>query len=561
MNATRVLRHAWVGVWVSLVAVLSAAPAAEKGGREEARRSFEESKEAFRSEIARILGEGAEALANRLADSFERRVRELEARVSRLEAELRRRDARIAELEGAIRKLGGDVPGARKPAAKKPAAKKPEPEKTGARGFLGVVHAPVPPADLERLGLRGGALVERVLPDSPAARAGLKTGDIIVSLGGQEVSSDALSEALSAYRAGQEVEIVCLRGGQRISARVELGDRAAFFAPGAKPAARGPVALGVEIVEGEDGIAVERVEAGYAGSVAGLKPGDRIIEVAGLKVRTFEDVAAALGTLREGEEFAIAFVRGPHRFDVRVIGARGDRGAKLVSKRLSAAKAEDEPRPEEKPAAREGPRSPKQPAALGVEIVLGDEPGAEVVGVLPGSAAERAGIRPGDVIRRVGEKEVTGANLRRVLADYSAGDKARLAVSRGGETLELEVEFLAPQRVEPGKPRAAPKEVERPEPPPKEAAQKPRAPGRLGVTALESGEAVSLKLVFGGSPAERAGLREGDRILQANGRDVRTLDDLAEALKGLSQGEVVALRIRRGEEVRDVEVELGGPPE
>lgn len=570
MTARRVRRRAWAGLSVPLLVVLTAAPAAEKSPRGDVRRSFEESKEAFRREIARILDEGAEALANRLADSFERRLGELEARVSRLEAELRRRDARIAELEETIQKLGGEVPGPKKPAAKKPAVKKPEPEKPGARGFLGVVHAPVPPPDRERLGLRGGALVERVLPGSPASRAGLEAGDIIVSIGGKEVSSDSLSEALSAHRAGEEIEIVYLRDGRKVSARVRLGDRAAFFAPGEKPAARAPVVLGVEIVEVEEGISVERVEPGFTGSAAGLKPGDRLLEVAGRKVRTFEDVAAALGTLREGDEFAIAFVRGPHRFDVRVVGARGDRGAKLISKRLSAARGEEQPRIEEKPAAREGSPSPKSPAALGVEVVLGDEPGAEVASVLPGSAAEEAGIRPGDVIRKVGEKEVTGANLRRVLAEYSAGDKARLSISRGGETLEVEVEFRAPQRVEPGKRAPAPEGAEKPrearevvgrEKPAKPSPEKPRPPGRLGVTAVESGEAVSLKTVFEGSPAARAGLREGDRILQAKGKDVRTLDDLAEALQGLSRGDRVALKIQRGEEVRDVEVELGGPPE
>ena len=141
-----------------------------------------------------------------------------------------------------------------------------------------------------------------------------------------------------------------------------------------------------------------------------------------------------------------------------------------------------------------------------------------------------------------------------MLAKLSAGDKIRIVLSRDGQTVELKdvtlgapgVKVEAPKSPEPPKPQEAPKPVE----------SKPR--GRLGVKAsMPQDNTVSVKEVEAGGPAAAAGLQPGDIILKANGKDVRTLDELADALAGLFAGDTLNLRVRRGEGEMDIAVVLG----
>jgi len=68
-----------------------------------------------------------------------------------------------------------------------------------------------------------GALVGSVQQGTPAARAGLRAGDIIVAVNGMTIASDGdLIDALAAARPGQHVKLTVLRGSNRISFAVTL---------------------------------------------------------------------------------------------------------------------------------------------------------------------------------------------------------------------------------------------------------------------------------------------------------------------------------------------------
>lgn len=71
-----------------------------------------------------------------------------------------------------------------------------------------------------------GLRLTGVTPGSPADRGGLKAGDLVVSLGGSQVTDlTSYSNALYAHRPGDEVEIVVMRGPDRLTLRVTLGRR------------------------------------------------------------------------------------------------------------------------------------------------------------------------------------------------------------------------------------------------------------------------------------------------------------------------------------------------
>jgi len=71
-----------------------------------------------------------------------------------------------------------------------------------------------------------GVRITGVREESPAARAGLQGGDVIVELGGKEISDlYAYTYALQEHKPGDEVVVVVLRKGERLSLTAVLGQR------------------------------------------------------------------------------------------------------------------------------------------------------------------------------------------------------------------------------------------------------------------------------------------------------------------------------------------------
>lgn len=91
------------------------------------------------------------------------------------------------------------------PAASEPDAGQSEPQDTDAEGGLGLQLSPIEPQMRDRLGLESGAtgvLVAGVEPDSVAAERGLRTGDVIMRIGREEVSRP--DEVVRAVKAAQK---------------------------------------------------------------------------------------------------------------------------------------------------------------------------------------------------------------------------------------------------------------------------------------------------------------------------------------------------------------------
>jgi S1-C subfamily serine protease len=70
--------------------------------------------------------------------------------------------------------------------------------------------------------------------------------------------------------------------------------------------------------------------------------------------------------------------------------------------------------------------------------------GVPLIGTLPGSAAERAGVQAGDILQQLGDTRIANINdFENALRKHKPGDKVKLVVKRGDKTVELEATLTA----------------------------------------------------------------------------------------------------------------------
>src|SRR5262245_39528501 len=198
------------------------------------------------------------------------------------------------------------------------------------RGFLGVTLQRVTPDLAKSFGLStpGGALVSAVTDGSPAARAGLKSGDVIIEYDGHPVARiDELPRAVADTQIGRQVPLTVLRDGKRLTLNAtvaRLEEKAAGTAEAATE--RGRLGLAVEPLtpdvarelglKNARGVVVRDVDESGPAAAAGLQVGDVVVEVDHRPIKSVEELKQAVdrhqgGPLlfliqREGGAFYVA---------------------------------------------------------------------------------------------------------------------------------------------------------------------------------------------------------------------------------------------------------------
>src|SRR5271157_2551299 len=106
------------------------------------------------------------------------------------------------------------------------------PDHKVARGSIGVEFNAIPnPAVARVYGVSSGVTIAHVTPDGPADKAGLKTGDTIVSVNGKTVATgDELVADISAIKRGNTAKLGYVRNGKQSTADVVVADRQKLFA-------------------------------------------------------------------------------------------------------------------------------------------------------------------------------------------------------------------------------------------------------------------------------------------------------------------------------------------
>jgi serine protease Do len=192
------------------------------------------------------------------------------------------------------------------------------------RGWIGVQIQQVTPEIADSLGLKQvtGALVAEPQPNSPAVKAGIQSGDVIVSLNGAPVhDARELAKRISAMAPGTSVTVDVIHNGQQKTVTVTLGTL-----PNEKQAANEPSPrlgrtsevdvpkLGFSVapassVAGSDnsGVVVTAIAEGGVAADHGLQVGDVIVDVGGKPVTTPADFRKSLSDAQKDGKHTVLF--------------------------------------------------------------------------------------------------------------------------------------------------------------------------------------------------------------------------------------------------------------
>lgn len=160
------------------------------------------------------------------------------------------------------------------------------------RGWLGVSIGPVSPDIAASLNLEAakGAMVQSVNDNSPASKAGLKEGDVILRFGDRDIGHvQDLTRAVADTKAGTNKDLQIFRDGRQQTVRVNIAPLKDASTEAPKLASNGPAAngsgaltlsdLGIGLANGEEGVVVTSVKVNSPAADAGIRVGDKLVKV------------------------------------------------------------------------------------------------------------------------------------------------------------------------------------------------------------------------------------------------------------------------------------------
>ncbi|RUR31616.1 DegQ family serine endoprotease [Vreelandella nanhaiensis] len=191
------------------------------------------------------------------------------------------------------------------------------------RGWLGVMIQPVSRDLAESFGMdnAGGALIADLDPEGPAAQGGLRAGDVIIKVNGDEVDrSSTLPRLIGRVAPGSDVELTLMRDGEQVTETVELGHW-----PDSETAKQGEggnkqVRLGISVAELDDatrerlnidgGVVVRQVEPDSVAAKAGLLAGDVLVSIDHRGVSSADELLSIVEGLPSDRAIPLRIYRG-----------------------------------------------------------------------------------------------------------------------------------------------------------------------------------------------------------------------------------------------------------
>ncbi len=197
------------------------------------------------------------------------------------------------------------------------------------RGWLGVTAQPISAQLKEALGLKNnlGGLVSDIEPDSPAANAGIKSGDVVIKYNGEEIRDLLHLRSLVARTViNEEVKMTVIRDGKELTLNTTILESPKTNAGSEKDLFKdlglvvqnltGKLAIQLGYV-GEEGVIIKNVQKESPAYKAGLNKGDLVIEVQHNPVTSVD-------------EFHQIILKIQHEEDILMFIKRQDRTSKFI---------------------------------------------------------------------------------------------------------------------------------------------------------------------------------------------------------------------------------------
>jgi serine protease Do len=207
------------------------------------------------------------------------------------------------------------------------------------RGWLGVSIQPLTSDLAASFGAKDtkGVLISDVVADSPAGKAGLKPGDILLEFEGKKTEAPAdLQRAVGLTSPGHAAKVKVWRDGNERSLEVRIGEAPDERQAQERGGNRGaPTVLGLEVrpvtpevarqlnLRTNEGVVVVRVDESSPAAEAGIQRGDVIREVNRQRIRTMADYERLTREAKDGDRLTVLLQRGPMSLYVAFTVGRG----------------------------------------------------------------------------------------------------------------------------------------------------------------------------------------------------------------------------------------------
>jgi serine protease Do len=197
------------------------------------------------------------------------------------------------------------------------------------RGYVGIRPDEITSDMVEFFDLESkeGVLITEVESDTPADKAKMKRGDVIVEFDGKEIKDVKQFRMLAAEAApGEKIDVVLVRDGKKKTVELEVGERPTETAGNSIEEDAediSPLFLGVGLQSMQDeyrealelpgdinGVIVTDVQGGTPAAKAGLRKGDVIVEIDKQQVENLDDFRKVMDDYDEDKVMVVIFRRG-----------------------------------------------------------------------------------------------------------------------------------------------------------------------------------------------------------------------------------------------------------
>ncbi len=395
-----------------------------------------------------------------------------------------------------------------------------------------------------------GLLIAGVWDDSPAAKAGIKAGDLLLSLAGQPINvrfdeqmPDFMALATS-LPLGRPISLVVKREGKEIAVSLAPVERGEIYPKQEEFKTWGMTVRNFSFLlakemkrSNRDGVLVTSVRPGGPAGEAkpSLARGDVLVEINGSPVKSVEDLAEQTRKLSQGQTEAVPVIATFERRAARYLAVvrvgiedEKDPGLEVTKAWLPV---------ETRVISREIARQLSRPNLKGFYLTR----------VYPDTTAEKAGLKPGDFILALDGEKLTASGpehedeLETLIRQYAVGKTVELSVLRDMKETKCSVELVRSPRLRREMKKYRNDDFEF-------TARNVSFFDTAEEQWAENQQGVFIEEVKPGSWAELANLYAGDLVVEVNSQPVNNVDALRQAMDKIAAARqpAVMMKVVRG---------------